>query len=65
MSESIITDQILLGIAIGIAFDELGKRIIATRLRTLLGVGHCDAEDDDEADRDNTGTAGGDAQDIL
>lgn len=65
MPESIITDQILLGIAIGIAFDEIGKRIIATRFRTVLGVDDCDVEDDEEADGDSTVTARDDAQDAL
>ena len=55
----IATPEFLIGVCVGITFDDLAKRIIATRIRAILGVDNCDAEDDDEADGDSTDTADG------
>lgn len=55
------SDEILFGIAIGLVFDELGRRLIVRRAKTLLDVDGCvdvdgdgDGEDDTVDSGDNT-----------
>lgn len=50
------SDEILFGIAIGLVFDELGRRLIVRRAKTLLSVDGCVDVDVDDDCEDDTAT---------
>ncbi|CDK39639.1 hypothetical protein BN903_38 [Halorubrum sp. AJ67] len=58
MFSDLVTDEILLGIAIGLVFDEVGRKLVLSRVRTILGAEECADVDDDSDSRDDTATRG-------
>lgn len=51
MFDALLTDQLVLGSAIGVVFDDLGKRIVAARLGTVVDD---DCEDDTTTGKNST-----------
>jgi len=54
MFSDIATDEILIGIAIGLVFDEVGRRLIIRRVKSVLDVDECVDVDDDADGEDDT-----------